>query len=570
MKEHARRALGILLVLALAGLGCSSSDDSTTPEPTVPTVTSVTPADGAIHVDPWDDILVHFSVPMDEASVEAATTLSTPTRVDVSFEAFWLAGILTIDPLEALEQGVQHTLTIGTGAESAAGEPLATAFTSSFTTLPSYPVVLFTYPADDADDVPLNASVHVEFSMTMDEASTISALSILPSDYYTVDFNGNNLDMVFASNIAPNTTYTVTIDETAAAWGPGPTLSEDYVFSFTTGSGEDNTPPAILSYSPANGATNVSRDIGQITITLSEPIRDIEAPDGFDLRLYGCIYEDPVLSPDGTVFTVPLLRLPAGCRLFFDLGPFQDAVGNWSADPPEYSFTTAGTADYFPAGPNDWWEYYRVGDGWEDAYLIQAENIAGDAFDLSRYRPDFGDRQPEDYPLLDQISHYSRTASSLFWNGRNELDEGTWDAFSFTPPVEWLHFPLTLGQDWAGQSTFTIDGQQARVTYAAEVTDILDYAPELGRQALRGAWALTGSRQPGGWVFPDCAEVTLSFALEANVEGSWEPMEEGSEVDLYCPGLGSVRMHSENTSYGEGDPVLTVEDTYLDWWLVGQ
>ncbi len=569
MREHARPALGILLVLALAGLGCSSSDDSTSPEPTVPTVTSVTPADGAIHVDPGDDVLVRFSVPMDEASVEAATTLSSPTRVDVSFEAYWLAGILSIDPLEDLERGVVYTLTVGTGAESAEGEPLATAFTSSFTTLPSYPVVLSTNPADDATGVPLNASVHVQFSMGMDEASTEAAINVNPSAAYTFEFDGDNFTLDFTANLAASTTYTVTIDESAAASGPGATLSEDHVFSFTTGSGVDNTPPSILSYSPANGATNVSRTIGQITITFSEPIRGLESPDGLDLRLSVLIYDDPTLSPDGTVLTVPLLRLPAGCTLFVDLGPFQDAVGNWSADPPVYSFTTAGTADFFPAGPSDWWEYYRMGEGWDDEYLIKAENVTGGDFDLSRYRPDYGDRQPEDYTLLDQISHYSRTASSIFWNGRNELNEGTWDAFTFTPPVEWLHLPLTLGQNWAGQSTFTIDGQQARVIYEAEVTDIRDVAPDLLRSKSRAGWRPGGERQ-GSWVFPDCAEVTLSYTLQSNVEGTWETMEAGSEVDLYCPGLGQIALHSENTSYGEGDPELRVEDSYLSWWLVGQ
>ncbi len=566
------RLLAMLLIVA-AATGClfgGDDDDDDADTPTVPAVVSVVPADDAIHVEPWDEIQVEFNVLMDEASVVATTTLSDPTRGEVAFSTLWLGRVLTIDPEDELDRGVVYTLTIGASAESAEGEPMAAAFTSSFTTLPNYPVVLFTSPADGATGVAINTSVYIEFSMAMDYTSTLAAISVDPAVAYTPDFENDDITLDFAANLAASTTYTVTVDASAAAWGPGATLGEDYIFSFTTGSGVDNTPPTIVSYSPVNGATNVSVDVGELVITFSEPIQGVDEPEAMDLRFYACIYSQPELDASGTVLTVPLLRLPAGCTLFIDLGPFQDLVGNWSADPPVYSITTAGTADFFPAGPNDWWEYMQVGDSWENPYLIKAENVGGGDFDLSRYRLPEPGRQPDDYTVLDQISHYTRTASSVYWDGRNELNDGdVWEAFTFTPPVEWLQFPLTEGLDWEGDATFSMGDSQARVNYSIEVTDVLDVAPDLLRPTPRAGWQLAGDRQ-GSWFFPDCAEVTLTFRLEAYTEGSWEIMEEGSEVNYYCPGLGLIMMHSEGTSYGEGEPELHEDHAYLSWWLVGQ
>ncbi|MBM4118031.1 hypothetical protein FJ251_09900, partial [bacterium] len=396
------------------------------------------------------------------------------------------------------------------------------------------------------------------------------------SPYVTpaIDFDGIVMEVHFTSGLAASTTYTVTIDESAAAHGPGETLGEDYVFSFTTGTGEDNTPPSIVGYSPANGATGVSPDVGAIVITFSEPITDSVEPLAIDLRLYALVYDDPSISADGTQLTVPLLRLPTGCRLWVDLGPFQDLAGNWSSDPPLYSFTTSGSADFFPAGIGDWWEYYSEGSGggdtWEHRYLMKAENVGGGDFDLTRWRepsPPPG-RQPDDPSELDEVSHYSRTSDTLYWDGRTEFGEGGSTSFSFSPPIAWLRFPLNLGRSWSGEALFTLDGNNARVTYSIEVTDTgLDYAPPIDR-TRGGRWSPAGRQ--GDYIFPDCTEVTLSYQMHRLTIGDPELVQEGEETDLYCPGLGLVHRDDQGIEYGEGDPQLWSEEVDLAWWLVGQ
>lgn len=573
MKKSHWRVLAALLGIA-AMTGCLfGSDDSGDgdDQPTVPVVLSISPADDAVNVPPDAEILVTFNVAMDAPSVTAATSLSDQTRGSVAFQAVWVTDkLLRIDPDEQLTLGMVYTLSIGTSAESEAGEPFAAVFTSSFTTIPSHPVVLSTYPVDGATGVPRNATVIVEFSMGMDNASTYAAFGIEPYVTPAIDFNGLVMEVHFTDGLAGSTTYVVTIDGSAAAWGPGETMGEDFVFSFTTGAAEDNTPPSIVGYDPPNGATEVSPDIGELVITFSEPITDSVEPLAIDLRLYALIYGDPTLSPDGTQLTVPLLRLPTGCTLWADLGPFQDLAGNWSSDPPVYSFSTSGSADFFPAGVGDWWEYFRDEGDNEDWYLIKAENVGGGDFDLTRWREPYPGRQPEEYTRLDEISHYSRTSQTLYWDGRNELHDDIWSGYTFAPPIEWMNFPLNAGRDWSGQAEFTMDSNDLRVSYSIEVTDTdVDYASRLGRALPVGHWAPAGGRQ-GSYVFPDCTELTLSYQMYRLTVGDPELMEEGEETDLYCPGVGLVHKGALGIQYGEGDPQLWTEDTSLMWWLVGQ
>ncbi|MCA9711820.1 MAG: Ig-like domain-containing protein, partial [Myxococcales bacterium] len=547
MSVRALRPLVVLLVLALVGLGCSSSDDSTGPEPVVPTVLSVNPADGAIHVSSFTSINVLFSVAMDEASVEAALSLDDPNPAPISFSTDWQGNLLEITPDGPLAAETVYTLGIGVGAESEAGEPLAAAFTSSFTTLPNHPVVLSTQPIDGATGVGTNVSPQIQFSMNMDQSSTEAALSVSPTASFSVTWlDLDLLRIVFDSDLDPSTPYNITVDATAAAVGGSSTLGTDYVFGFTTGTGTDNTPPSIVSYSPANGATNVSTDVGQLIITFSEPIQDDVNPESIDVRFYLAVLGSPELSPDGMTFTVTLAPLAPGCTYEVDLGPIHDLVGN-AYDPPSYRFTTAGTAELFPYGVDDEWYYAYQDDtdSWQTS--VQVMNKSGDDFDLGIYE-DAGPIGRQG--VLWEVDHYTRSGNLLTWNGFDELDGETWVVNDFDPDLHWLEFPLTDGRSWNGQSDIDFGGQTGRVTYQVQVTDILDYAPPFGLERLSG-WA--GPRQLGVFYFPDCAEVTMAYTLEASDgEGGYLTVQTGTMVNIFCPSIGMVHHTEDYVEYDEG------------------
>ena len=561
MRRRALRTLGVLLALGLLGLGCSSSDDGTGPEPETPTVLSVDPADGAIHVDRDTAIAVRFSVAMDETSVENATSLSDPTLGLVSYSTEWLGNLFVLHPDASLDAEVDYTLVIGTDAESAAGVALAEAFSSSFTTLPDHPVVLETLPGDGATGVGTNSAVSILFSQGMDQSSTEAALSVDPSIAYSVSWpESYRLQMDFLTDLDPSTTYTITVGASAEAEGGGSSLGTDYAFSFTTGTGIDNTPPSITSYSPANGATNVSVDVGEVVLTFSEPIQGLDDIDALDVRLYLAALGNPELSPDGMTWTVHLARLPAGSTLSVDFGPILDLAGN-SYDPPEYSFTTGGTPEFYPASLGDFWTYGVVDDGGEYFERISVDAVTGNSFTKGIYSESFADRE---FDQLEEVDNYTRTSTSLYWTSWTEyydLDSQTWDP---EPDIEWLHFPIQMGQSWNGQTFATIETALGRITYEAEVTAIEDVLSPFGLSASKDnrAW---DSRQ-GGFVYPDCAKVELSYTLEASDgEGGWLVFLSGTEVDHYCAGLGLVQSVTDDTEYNElGNPVGTHhEESYL-------
>lgn len=130
-------------------------------------------------------------------------------------------------------------------------------------------------PANGATNVPLSASVTASFSEAMN-ASTISTSTFTLNQGATgvagtvtylastgATFNPTN-------SLLPNSAYTATI-ATGAEDLAGNALEDDYVWSFTTGTAIDATPPIVASTVPENGATNVSINAA-ITAEFSEPL----------------------------------------------------------------------------------------------------------------------------------------------------------------------------------------------------------------------------------------------------------------------------------------------------------
>lgn len=572
MKRRFFRLFGVLMVVALTGTGCIfGTDDSPedTPPP-APEVTNSNPTGGADLVEIWDDITVVFSIPMDTASVRAAASLDTPTRANVPVEISWLGNMVTFEPYDDLDHNTLYTLTIDTGAMSAAGAALESTFTLSFTTEPSWPMVVSTIPDDGDTDVPLNAFVRIEFSRSMNAGTVSSAFSIDPSVAWDVDSDWDEFTFTFGSNLAPNTLYTVTIDETAEAdWG-GETLPADYVFSFTTGTDLDTDPPYIVSTYPTDGATGVPTALGEILIEFSERIDlDSMEPTEMDPRLLMAIMMangsdgEPEMTWVGNTLHIPLLELPAGAEFDIDFGPFYDLAGNASPDPDPWTFSTAGTPEYFPSNEGDWWIYVRSGpDGerWEDPFMSRIENVSGSAFDMSRYvplhKPGGRDEMTDEFTELDEIWHFNRGSGAIELEGMSFEEDMSWVDQTFTPSVDWLQLPPTVGNTWDGVVDMTMGAETARVTYSGEILAIEDVW-----------WAMDegGDGPPGGY-FHDCAKVEVYHLVEVYIDDAWETQNEGTETIWYCPGVGKVKGEEESTDYGEGVPETHSSDTDLYFW----
>ena len=94
------------------------------------------PIDGGRAVALQQAILVNFNQPMDHSSTEAAVQITPATNVTYS----WSSNTLAVQPTSGiLAPNTQYQVTIGSGAKTAAGQPLTTAQTITFVTQPPAP-----------------------------------------------------------------------------------------------------------------------------------------------------------------------------------------------------------------------------------------------------------------------------------------------------------------------------------------------------------------------------------------------------------------------------------------------
>jgi len=123
------------------------------------------------------------------------------------------------------------------------------------------PMVTFTINANGATNVPINTKVGVYFTEPMNPStlntSTFTLMQGSTPVSGTVNYNGSGVTFTPAATLTPNTLYTATITAGAKDLS-GKALANPYVWSWTTGSAPDVTPPMVTSTINANGATNVS------------------------------------------------------------------------------------------------------------------------------------------------------------------------------------------------------------------------------------------------------------------------------------------------------------------------
>jgi len=191
-----------------------------------------------------------FTLLVAGAAVSGSVTYDAASRVAAFLPS---AGILA--------EGQSYVATITTGVTDLAGNALASNFQFSFTTVDNTPpTIVSRSPAPGATNVATNTTIQIGFSEPMD-ASTITTGTLTLSTGGSgvagvVSFNASTRVATFTPNsaLAVNTVYTVTVT-TGVRDANGNALAGNDSYSFTT---LDNTPPAIVSRSPAPGATSVA------------------------------------------------------------------------------------------------------------------------------------------------------------------------------------------------------------------------------------------------------------------------------------------------------------------------
>ena len=149
------------------------------PVTTGPTVTGMTPADGAVNVAVNTNVVVTFSEAVN--GVDSTTFYLSAGGAAIASSVTIAADRLsaTLVPGADLADGILHTVTVTTGVTDDAGDPMAADFTSSFTTVPppsdtTSPRVTSLSPPDDATGVLVTFNVNIDFSEPVDTTSVNS------------------------------------------------------------------------------------------------------------------------------------------------------------------------------------------------------------------------------------------------------------------------------------------------------------------------------------------------------------------------------------------------------------
>ncbi|MEO8019599.1 MAG: Ig-like domain-containing protein [Pseudomonadota bacterium] len=252
------------------------------PDLTAPTVSSTSPAAGTTGVAINSLITASFNEPMDPLTLTSATfTLSCPGGSPVTGTVGYAVSgnVATFTPTAVLPASTICTAQIGTGAQDAAGNGLATAFSWSFTTgvAPDVtaPTVSSTSPAASATGVAINTLVTASFSEPMDPLTLTSAIFTLgcPAGAPVTGTVGyavsGNVATFTPTAVLPASTICTAQIGTGAQDAAGNAIAAAFSWSFTTGVAPDVTPPTVTSTNPLTGAVGVCTN-KTINATFSE------------------------------------------------------------------------------------------------------------------------------------------------------------------------------------------------------------------------------------------------------------------------------------------------------------
>lgn len=265
----------------IGGLG-NDGIASTLVDGSPPTVSSTTPANGALDVALNIRPTATFSKAMDPATISALTFTLQDGLTPVPGSVTYTGVTATFRPVGNLNPNTLYTATITTGSQDLAGNALASDYVWMFQTGAALdttpPEVIFTVPADGENDVAFNVKPTATFSEVMDPQTinsttfTIRSGSGTNSQPVTGNITYSGVTAVFSPTnpnlLVADTFYTAKISATVMDLAGNAMVSE-YEWTFNTGTALDTDQPIVISTIPADGAGNVSVDLA-ISASFSE------------------------------------------------------------------------------------------------------------------------------------------------------------------------------------------------------------------------------------------------------------------------------------------------------------
>ncbi len=238
-------------------------------------VGEVVPAPNAQEIGPDSTITVFFNRPVVPlVIVEDMPDLPQPLSFepDIPGEGEWVnTSIYSWTPAAPLAGGESYTVTVKAGLEDQTGGVLQEDYTWQFATLS--PGVVSVDPVSNTANVPLDATVEIEFNQPMDRASVQNAFSLVNRDdgqpvsgSFKWDDESRLMTFTPLSLLDLDGDYEASVSADAESASGRGTLGRNVLWNFTT-----VPPPAVVGTRPANGAQSASVWEG-IRITFASPM----------------------------------------------------------------------------------------------------------------------------------------------------------------------------------------------------------------------------------------------------------------------------------------------------------
>lgn len=291
---------------------------------------------------------IQFSEPVRTGSVERRFTIVP--YVAGSFT--WDGTTAIFTPSERLPPGAAFSVGVSPGFEDIAGNAAPTGLEGwQFRTV-GPPAVVSTSPTDGTAGLAVNGSISIQFDRLMDTSAVEAALHLDPPVAVRPVWSGDTLTIGFDPALQFGTTYTLTIDTSAADSG-GNRLPAPYAMRFGTvsaGLGVIRSEPAdgvsgvsvrssiAVAFDAAIDPTSIAGSI-RITPPVTGDLRVADLPDDTEPLPSG----GPTAAPSGTVLLfVPSSPLAAHTTYTVTLAPVVARLGNPSvvASGRSWTFTT--------------------------------------------------------------------------------------------------------------------------------------------------------------------------------------------------------------------------------------
>ncbi|MGH9348402.1 MAG: Ig-like domain-containing protein [Vicinamibacterales bacterium] len=311
---------------------------------TGPALVETTPPDGDTGVPLNASVMLRFSRPINPISRQAGLSVTLGGEPVPGTYVFSDANrIVAFTPAGLLAAETLYTVMIGAELRDAAGNGVTNPGSFSFTTGTeadvTAPVIVGTNPIPEDQGVGRNAVVRVRFDEPVNPLTLVLRLhhaATFQTQAASVEVAADRLSATLTPLVPllPATRYLAGV---LAADRAGNLAGANW--HFTTGVDADVTPPAVVSQTPADGATGVPVN-ARVAVRLSEPI-DRTSVDANAIVLAPAVAGDVTLAADRVtlVFTPALPLAPATTYLVTTSG-LRDVAGN-TMTPSGAAFTTS-------------------------------------------------------------------------------------------------------------------------------------------------------------------------------------------------------------------------------------